>query len=301
MLPNVGLASATSRAPERVDSAVLGDRGRVVVIASARETLAGSRTRALVRSATAHLEHAIAALDPADLVAGLAAQLIAVRDRIARELAILVAYASERHQMVVAATAGMHGYRFRGDGLVEITSSGDARDPIAFAEDALPGDAYVFCTAAVHAGVSEIAMLGALRADYHPRSVATAIVERAGAAARGMDATCVVSRPVDRRATVRPERARASIPRSDDERLRGHQRRLEALLEELRAMGKRAETINPAGFSAGRFRTRILEIEVALGRIRDGTYGRCKRCGATIDAGRIAARPDELCCAGCAR
>ena len=45
-------------------------------------------------------------------------------------------------------------------------------------------------------------------------------------------------------------------------------------------------------------RERIL---AALGRLDDGTYGVCERCGGAIGAGRLEARPDTTVCIGCAR
>ena len=45
-------------------------------------------------------------------------------------------------------------------------------------------------------------------------------------------------------------------------------------------------------------RERVL---AALGRLDDGTYGVCERCGGAIGAGRLEARPDTTVCIGCAR
>jgi DnaK suppressor protein len=41
-------------------------------------------------------------------------------------------------------------------------------------------------------------------------------------------------------------------------------------------------------------------IAAALGRIADGSYGRCERCGDQIPAARLAARPTATACISCA-
>jgi RNA polymerase-binding transcription factor len=45
---------------------------------------------------------------------------------------------------------------------------------------------------------------------------------------------------------------------------------------------------------------RILELDRALSRLADGTYGTCVRCGRPIGADRLEARPDATTCIGCA-
>ncbi|HEX9064828.1 MAG TPA: TraR/DksA C4-type zinc finger protein [Streptosporangiaceae bacterium] len=47
-------------------------------------------------------------------------------------------------------------------------------------------------------------------------------------------------------------------------------------------------------------RQRLTGIDAALGRIEDGSYGRCERCGGPIGAERLAARPAATTCVGCA-
>lgn len=47
-------------------------------------------------------------------------------------------------------------------------------------------------------------------------------------------------------------------------------------------------------------RARIAEIDAAIGRVDDGTYGICARCGASIGEGRLAARPAAATCVRCA-
>ena len=45
----------------------------------------------------------------------------------------------------------------------------------------------------------------------------------------------------------------------------------------------------------------LAEIEAALARLADGSYGICQACGARISAERLAARPAARTCVGCAR
>ena len=47
-------------------------------------------------------------------------------------------------------------------------------------------------------------------------------------------------------------------------------------------------------------RTRLVALDAAAERVRAGTYGTCDRCGVTIPAGRLEARPDTTTCIGCA-
>jgi DnaK suppressor protein len=44
----------------------------------------------------------------------------------------------------------------------------------------------------------------------------------------------------------------------------------------------------------------ITQIEAALDRLRDGTYGTCQGCGETIPAERLVAVPWTAFCVGCA-
>ena len=49
-------------------------------------------------------------------------------------------------------------------------------------------------------------------------------------------------------------------------------------------------------------REQMLEaIDVALGRVADGRYGRCEDCGADISTTRLDALPFASCCVACAR
>ena len=45
----------------------------------------------------------------------------------------------------------------------------------------------------------------------------------------------------------------------------------------------------------------IASVKRALGRIEDGTYGECVRCGGVIAPARLEARPEAALCIGCAR
>jgi DnaK suppressor protein len=45
----------------------------------------------------------------------------------------------------------------------------------------------------------------------------------------------------------------------------------------------------------------IASVRRALGRIEDGTYGQCVRCGREITPARLEARPEAALCIECAR
>jgi RNA polymerase-binding protein DksA len=47
-------------------------------------------------------------------------------------------------------------------------------------------------------------------------------------------------------------------------------------------------------------RTHLAEVERALERLADGTYGTCERCGRPIAPARLEARPTARLCIGCA-
>jgi RNA polymerase-binding transcription factor DksA len=47
-------------------------------------------------------------------------------------------------------------------------------------------------------------------------------------------------------------------------------------------------------------RERLAEIDAALGRLEDGSYGRCVRCGEPIPPERLAVRPAAPTCITCA-
>jgi DnaK suppressor protein len=48
-------------------------------------------------------------------------------------------------------------------------------------------------------------------------------------------------------------------------------------------------------------REQIAEIDAAIGRLDEGTYGSCVRCGQPVGQGRLAARPAAATCVRCAR
>jgi RNA polymerase-binding protein DksA len=50
-----------------------------------------------------------------------------------------------------------------------------------------------------------------------------------------------------------------------------------------------------------RAREQIAEIDAAIGRLDEGTYGVCVRCGEPVGQGRLAARPAAATCVRCAR
>ncbi|MHB1433462.1 MAG: TraR/DksA family transcriptional regulator [Streptosporangiaceae bacterium] len=47
-------------------------------------------------------------------------------------------------------------------------------------------------------------------------------------------------------------------------------------------------------------RAHLGAVDAALGRLDDGSYGRCERCGQPIGAERLAARPTAIRCVRCA-
>lgn len=50
----------------------------------------------------------------------------------------------------------------------------------------------------------------------------------------------------------------------------------------------------------GGARQRLRQIDAALGRLADGSYGRCAVCGRPVGEARLAARPMATTCIGCA-
>jgi DnaK suppressor protein len=47
-------------------------------------------------------------------------------------------------------------------------------------------------------------------------------------------------------------------------------------------------------------REHLSQVDAALGRLAEGTYGQCQRCGQPIAAGRLEARPTATTCITCA-
>lgn len=50
---------------------------------------------------------------------------------------------------------------------------------------------------------------------------------------------------------------------------------------------------------AGRLRDALGEVEAAIARLRDGTYGLCEVCGKPIDPARLEAKPTARRCISC--
>ncbi len=55
------------------------------------------------------------------------------------------------------------------------------------------------------------------------------------------------------------------------------------------------------GALAEQARQHLVEVDAALVRLDEGTYGVCERCGAAIAPGRLEARPTARTCITCAR
>jgi len=51
---------------------------------------------------------------------------------------------------------------------------------------------------------------------------------------------------------------------------------------------------------AGELRDTLSDVEAAIHRLADGSYGRCERCGATIAPARLEAMPAAKFCIACA-
>jgi RNA polymerase-binding transcription factor DksA len=51
---------------------------------------------------------------------------------------------------------------------------------------------------------------------------------------------------------------------------------------------------------AGQLREALAEVEAAIARVREGTYGNCERCGQPIAAARLEAMPAARLCISCA-
>ena len=66
-------------------------------------------------------------------------------------------------------------------------------------------------------------------------------------------------------------------------------------------MSERADASAAQAALADAAREDLAELEAALARLADGSYGTCQVCGARISAERLAARPAARACVGCAR
>lgn len=63
------------------------------------------------------------------------------------------------------------------------------------------------------------------------------------------------------------------------------------------ATSERERTMSLARHARGQ----LHQIEAALTRMDDGTYGRCTSCGDAIPTARLEARPQSALCVGCQR
>lgn len=61
------------------------------------------------------------------------------------------------------------------------------------------------------------------------------------------------------------------------------------------ALARRASSVAAQAAAS----TEILEIEAALGRIADGSYGTCERCGGAIGRDRLRSLPEVRRCEAC--
>ena len=94
------------------------------------------------------------------------------------------------------------------------------------------------------------------------------------------------------------------------ERLSGLERELRGIIESADTTGTDDEH-DPEGATIaferqhvaallGQAREQLTQIDAAIGRLADGSYGRCERCGQDIGAARLAARPVASMCMSCA-
>jgi RNA polymerase-binding protein DksA len=94
------------------------------------------------------------------------------------------------------------------------------------------------------------------------------------------------------------------------DRLAGLDRELTGIIEAARAANADDEH-DPEGATiaferehaaalAGQARRHLAEIDAALGRLDDGSYGTCAVCGSRIGSERLAARPAATTCISCA-
>ena len=94
------------------------------------------------------------------------------------------------------------------------------------------------------------------------------------------------------------------------ERLDGLERELRGIIESADTAGTDDEH-DPEGATiaferqhvaalVGQAREQLAQIDAAMRRLADGSYGRCERCGQPIGAARLAARPVATMCIRCA-
>ena len=94
------------------------------------------------------------------------------------------------------------------------------------------------------------------------------------------------------------------------ERLNGLERELRGIIEAADTAGTDDEH-DPEGATIaferqhvaallGQAREHLAQIDAAMRKLADGSYGRCERCGQDIGAARLAARPVAATCMSCA-
>jgi RNA polymerase-binding transcription factor DksA len=104
---------------------------------------------------------------------------------------------------------------------------------------------------------------------------------------------------------------RLAAERADTvERLNGLERELRGIIESADTAGTDDEH-DPEGATIAferqhvaallsQAREQLTQIDAAMRKLADGSYGRCERCGQDIAAGRLAARPAATTCMSCA-
>jgi len=104
---------------------------------------------------------------------------------------------------------------------------------------------------------------------------------------------------------------RLAAERADTvERLSGLERELRGIIESADTAGTDDEH-DPEGATIAferqhvaallsQAREQLTQIDAAMRKLADGSYGRCERCGQDIGAGRLAARPAATTCMSCA-
>src|SRR5690242_12110376 len=113
-----------------------------------------------------------------------------------------------------------------------------------------------------------------------------------------------MSEPADPRQALAADRADTL------DRLAGLERELDGIVESARAANTDDEH-DPEGATlaferehatalASQARQHLSDIDAALARLDDGSYGRCARCGGPIAPARLAARPTAATCINCA-
>jgi DnaK suppressor protein len=113
-----------------------------------------------------------------------------------------------------------------------------------------------------------------------------------------------MSEPADPRQALAADRADTL------DRLAGLERELDGIVESARAANADDEH-DPEGATlaferehatalANQARQHLSDIDAALARLDDGSYGQCVRCGKPIAPARLAARPTAATCITCA-